>query len=96
VSTPIRFFFVLSVSVPFSYNSETHAVLICSKRRMWRMLVRTYLGVLCYFMENYICGVEKCCAIPWKLFFVDNFAFKSSARWSSWKEGDGTLVQHHG
>ena len=61
-------FFVLSVSVLFSYNSEMHVVLICSKRIMWRMLVRIYLDVLCYFMENYICGVETWCAIPWKLF----------------------------
>lgn len=67
VSTPIRFF-LFSVSVLFSYNSEMHVVLICSKRTMWRVLVHTYLDVLCYFMENFICSVETRSAIPCKLF----------------------------
>jgi len=54
--------------VLFSYISEMHVVLICSKRTMWRMLMHIYLDVLCYFMENYTCDVEACCAVPWKLF----------------------------
>jgi len=56
------------------------------------MLVRTYLDVLLFY-GNCICGVEKCCAIPWKLFFVDNFTLshqldgllgrKEMVRWCS-------------
>jgi len=50
--------------------SEMHVALVCSKLTVWRMLVRTYLDVLCHFMKNYIYGVATCCAVPWELFIL--------------------------
>jgi len=47
-----------------------HVALVCSKLTVWRMLVRTYLDVLCHFMKNYIYGVATCCAVPWELFIL--------------------------